>query len=648
MITKRTLFACLLLCATAAQAQLQSWGSYPPLPGLSAGSTPSAEAPLAMLEQRQAPAVSNWLGQQDVLSRAVLARLAARTALAARLQALAQAVAQPALMLEWPESIVYALSGNDGRSRVLLRQQNTGAERVLYIAAPEQQILALVLAPERDKLIVVARSQTVGKQAYLVALSDANADVDVISGLPPTSVAAQDVCWSSDGKSVFYRSWRSGKMELRRHVLGQAPVSDRSLLEGSEKMLQLAAADTLTLSQTPASNFALLTQQSAAGRSYFLSQQAGLQAAKASWQQVATPADQVVAATESAGMLYFVTAKGRSPTRIEQLDLRMPQLQLRKASIFLKNSQFPIEALVVNKDALFWHTIEAGVSHLYRAPLKGASKDASEEVSLPIAGKLSELALAADGVSLQFRLEGGNVPALTYRLTADRQLLSQQLPGQVAGVFPGLESKSIELPAADGAKLLLTLYAAPELQLDGSHPLLLMPVPVGIDFDPTRLAWIERQGVVALLAERVPAQPSQRSADIIAAANYLIRAGYTVPARLLGQETRPGQTGLITAVLQRPELFAAVSLADPELAQSGGKAKTTWPYQALRGGLGYPAILFTLAEPVSPATLKLVAGLQILSTSRQKPVLLSTKASAADNWAFLLWQAGDKTMGLMP
>jgi prolyl oligopeptidase len=170
--------------------------------------------------------------------------------------------------------------------------------------------------------------------------------------------------------------------------------------------------------------------------------------------------------------------------------------------------------------------------------------------------------------------------------------------------------------------------------------------------------------------------------DFIATAEYLVKKGYTSPARIGIWGGSAGGILVGRAMTERPDLFAAVvsSVGDidtvrAELTPNGvpnipefGTHKTEAGFRALlamstyehiRDGVKYPAVLFThgVNDPRVEVwqSMKGAARFQA-ATASGKPVLLlldydaghgigDTKAKRqreqTDVMAFLLWQFGD-------
>jgi prolyl oligopeptidase len=169
--------------------------------------------------------------------------------------------------------------------------------------------------------------------------------------------------------------------------------------------------------------------------------------------------------------------------------------------------------------------------------------------------------------------------------------------------------------------------------------------------------------------------------DFIDCAEWLVARGYTRPERLAGQGGSAGGIPTGGALVQRPDLWAAMLMHVPmtnalraELTENGppnipefGSVATEDGFRALylidsyvkvEDGVSYPAVLLTTglndSRVVPWMATKMAARLQHATTSG-KPVLLrvdpdaghgqgTTKlqeeAEMADILAFLLWQFG--------
>ena len=142
--------------------------------------------------------------------------------------------------------------------------------------------------------------------------------------------------------------------------------------------------------------------------------------------------------------------------------------------------------------------------------------------------------------------------------------------------------------------------------------------------------------------------------DFFAAAEYLIAAGYTRPARLAIMGGSNGGLLVGAALTQRPDLFQAVACEYPLLdmiryhdfllgkawvpeygsAEDAKQFEVLYkysPYQHVDKGAKYPAVLFVTGDSdtrVAPLHARKMAALMQASTSSDRPILLryDTKA----------------------
>ncbi|MCC6320809.1 MAG: S9 family peptidase [Phycisphaerales bacterium] len=258
----------------------------------------------------------------------------------------------------------------------------------------------------------------------------------------------------------------------------------------------------------------------------------------------------------------------------------------------------------------------------------------------------------------------------------------------------------------DGTKVSMFIVHRKGLKLDGNNPTVLngyggFNVSESPFFSPTLFTWFEDGGVFALPNLRGGGEYGEEwhkggmlgnkqnvFDDFIAAAEWLIQNGYTSPKRLA--ITGGSNGGLLTGacVTQRPDLFGAVVIGVPLLDMlryqhflmakywtpeygsvdhpEKGEEMFNYirkysPYQNIKPGTKYPAILLTAGENDSRVhplhARKMAAALQAATASDQaeKPVLLWVDREAghgqgkplnlrirdaADQRMFLMWQLG--------
>jgi prolyl oligopeptidase len=208
--------------------------------------------------------------------------------------------------------------------------------------------------------------------------------------------------------------------------------------------------------------------------------------------------------------------------------------------------------------------------------------------------------------------------------------------------------------------------------LDGDNPTILYGyggygISLSPYFDASASLWLDQGGVYAIANLRGGGEYGEEwhragnltnkqnvFDDFIAAAEYMVEAGYTRPARLAIMGGSNGGLLMGAALTQRPDLFRAVvsfvgiyDMLRVELDPNGAFNVTEFgtvsdpaqfealyaysPYHRVVDGTAYPAVLLVTGDHdgrVNPAhSRKMVARLQA-ATSSGLPVLLRTSAKA--------------------
>jgi prolyl oligopeptidase len=244
------------------------------------------------------------------------------------------------------------------------------------------------------------------------------------------------------------------------------------------------------------------------------------------------------------------------------------------------------------------------------------------------------------------------------------------------------------------------------VKTDGSAPALLtgyggFQVALTPDFRSSMYPWLEHGGVYAVANLRGGSEYGEawhRAGmklkkqnvfdDFIAAAEYLVREGYTNPDKLVIQGGSNGGLLVGAALTQRPDLFRAVVCAVPLLdmvryhkfgsgqtwVEEYGSAedpeqfaalRAYSPYHHVRDGVAYPAVLMVSADSddrVDPMhARKFAAALQHASAGGQTLLYVEHNAGhggadlirasvekIADEYAFALAQVSAPRTGAAP
>jgi prolyl oligopeptidase len=321
------------------------------------------------------------------------------------------------------------------------------------------------------------------------------------------------------------------------------------------------------------------------------------------------------------------------------------------------------------------------------------------EIALPTLGSLFGTGAEWDGGELFYGFSSYTVPPGVYRL--DLATEAEELWRQVeADVDPSrFEVRQVAVTSRDGTEVSMFLVHRAGLARDGRNPVYLtgyggFNISLTPAFSRSLLLWLERGGVVAVPNIRgggeygeswhqagMLGRKQNSFDDFIAAAEWLVREGYTTPQRLAVAGGSNGGLLMGAVLTQRPDLFRAVviqvPLLDmlryhrfliarlwiPEYGSAEDPEQFAWlraysPYHHVRDGVTYPAVLLATAESdtrVDPMhARKMTARLQAATRSTH-PVLLRLESRAGhgagkplnkvleeltDTWTFVFSELG--------
>ncbi len=290
----------------------------------------------------------------------------------------------------------------------------------------------------------------------------------------------------------------------------------------------------------------------------------------------------------------------------------------------------------------------------------------TDEVPLPPFHAASVSRLGEDGATLT--LASFTVPETRYRLdpeTLERERMEPPRPD-----YDGADVlvEQVWYASKDGTRAPMYVMRPKDAPLDGDLPLLLhgyggFNVSLAPSFRAQAAVWVEAGGVFAVATlrgggefgedwHRAGMLENKQNVfdDFIASAEWLVENGYTNPDRLAIMGGSNGGLLVASAFTQRPELFRAVFCGFPDLdmvrfhefvetnnmpalLEYGNAAlpeqfaflRRYSPYQAVRDGTPYPAVMFTqgdLDTRVPPLQARKMAARVQAATSSGLPVIL--------------------------
>jgi len=393
--------------------------------------------------------------------------------------------------------------------------------------------------------------------------------------------------------------------------------------------------------------------------------------------------------------LYVIIAKGAPNGKIVAVDLAQPSIA--NAQVVVPESDTIIQGIFAAKDALYItarHGVNGSIERL--AYTEGATP---QPLALPYGGAVYGVDANPTLPGILVGIDSWIVSPTLFAFDGTAFSDTKLIPKNPAD-YSNIEAREVMVPSTDGAMIPVSILLRKDLALDGSHPTWYegygaYGISIDPSFVPSRLAWLERGGIIAFAHVRGGGEfgeswhnAGRKSTkqhtidDMVATARYLIDNKYTSPQHLAVRGTSAGGISVGGSIVQHPELFGAAidnvgmtALLRFQTTQGGpanipefGDVTTQdgfnylyaiSPYDHVVNGTKYPAVLGItgINDPRVPSWIvgEMIARLQAASNSG-KPILLRVDYDAghglgssraqleqlrADEWTFLLWQLGD-------
>ena len=398
------------------------------------------------------------------------------------------------------------------------------------------------------------------------------------------------------------------------------------------------------------------------------------------------------------GQLYLQVDKDAPKRKIVAAPIATPES--RAWTTVIPEGDTPIEgaSLVAGRIGVLSLKDVASVVRLYA--LDGTLE---RDVPMPGLGSASGLVGRFDRPELFYSFTSPLSPATTFVYDAATNTSRPINPPKLTFDPARFQTERVFYTSKDGTRVPMFITRRRDLAKDGKNPAMLyasggFAASTTPGFRPDVIAWVEQGGVYAVANIRGGGEYGEEwhragqferkqnvFDDFIAAAEYLIREGYTSPAKLA---INGGSNGglLVGAVMtQRPELFGVavpqVGVLDmlrydaftggaAWITEYGGASSDTAAFRYLRAysplhnvkvGTCYPATLLTTADHddrvVPSHSYKFAATMQKSQSAVpgcEKPVLLRVEAQGShgyrpldrriaefsDIWAFTAYHLG--------
>lgn len=365
--------------------------------------------------------------------------------------------------------------------------------------------------------------------------------------------------------------------------------------------------------------------------------------------------------------LYLLTNHQAPNNRLVRVDLKRPQPE--NWTEVIPHAEHLLRDYARIEGKLYVVYLESVASKIRVFEQDGTP---SGQIDLPdmISARISP----AKGGKARLRLTGHILPSTSFDLDLKNGERTLWKASDVPFEATGFEVRQVWFESKDETRVPMYLVHRKDLEPTGDHPTLLygyggFNVALAPRFDASAAVWIENGGIYAVANLRGGSEFGEnwhRSGmlenkqnvfdDFLAAAEWLIEQRYTNPEKLAIRGASNGGLLVASAMTQRPDLFRAVYCGLPDLDMLGfftftktnnmpalleyGDAsredhfqflRRYSPYQAIRDGVRYPAVLLTsgdLDTRVPPLQArKMAARLQAASSSGY-PVILRYDARA--------------------
>ena len=330
--------------------------------------------------------------------------------------------------------------------------------------------------------------------------------------------------------------------------------------------------------------------------------------------------------------LYFRTNAGAPRGRLVTLEARRPSLPPRE--IVAERQQTLVGASMIGSRIVLAYLSDARtVAQL--VDLKGVDKG---DVPLPGIGSAAGFGGKGGDPETFFSFSSFTAPPIVYRFNVETGETSVFAQPRLAFDPANFVTEQVFYPSKDGTQIPMFLVRRKDVAAAGKPAPTLLYGYGGFNlsqtpsFSPTRLAWVEQGGVLAIANLRGGGEYGKAwhdagrlsnkqnvFDDFIAAGEYLKAQGYTGPDQLAIEGRSNGGLLVGAVVNQRPDLFAAalpgVGVMDmlrfdrftagrywvddyghPDREPDFRNLLSYSPYHNIREGQAYPAILVTTAD----------------------------------------------------
>jgi prolyl oligopeptidase len=657
------------------------------------------------LEPPTDPEVRQWSAQQNARTRAYLDRLPTRPAIAERLTQLYGGASNRFSSLVFRAGVLFAMKSQPPKAQSFLvtlgSPEDSGSARVIVDPNeldPTGSTTIDFYVPSLDGKRVAVSLSRGGTEDGSVSVFDVATGAKLPDVIPRVNgaTAGGSVAWNADGTGFWYTRYpREGErppqdlnfyQQIYFHRLGLPTAQDEYAV--GKQFPRIAE---VALRTSADGKYVLARVANGDGGDFFHF----MLLPDGQWHQTTRFSDRTSEAAFGAdGTLYLLSRKDAPMGKV--IALAPPSYTIAQAKTLLTATRSSIEDFVAVGQHLYVHYMSGGPSKLFDVVAGKPDKP----IDIPAVSSVGQLVAAGD--QLLFENQSFVEPSAWYRYDpATGQVKKTALMQTSPATFSDVEVVRQTAISKDGSHVPMTILRRKGTKLDGTNPTLLYAYGgYGLSQTPNfavrRRFWLDHGGVWVIANIRGGSEFGDNwheqgrltkkqnvFDDFIACAEFLVKARYTSPDKLVIEGRSNGGLLMGAALTQRPDLFRAVvsyvgiyDMLRVETFPNGvfnitefGSVKEKDQFQALyayspyhrvKDGADYPAVLFLTGDNdgrVDPMnSRKMTARLQA-ATHSGRPILLRTSANSghgigaalndrveqdADQFSFLFDQLGMK------
>jgi prolyl oligopeptidase len=626
--------------------------------------------PYRWLEDESRPEVRAWVEDQNARTRAALDAAPGRARIRERLETFLSIGTISPPVTRGGRLFHSRREGRTNQPILYVREGANGVDRPLLDPNPLSEDGAVALDwsyVSRDGRLLAYGISEGGSERSTLRIRDVASGADLEDRIPGTRACS--VAWEPSGSGFYYTRYPApgsvpeGEENYHRHVfhhtLGADPAGDPHVFgEGR------AADDWPNVSISNDGRWLVVEEAQGWTRSeVYLKDLRG----SGGFVPVVEGANALYSVEALDDLLVIHTNEGAPTYRVFTADPGRPGRE--SWTEIIPAGEDVLQSVGAVGGRLVAHYLRAASSRLRIFSLAGTLED---EIELPALGSIYAITGEWDRSEMYYGFISFTVPPRVYR--RDLETRASALWGSVASPVDegAFQIEQVRFPSRDGTPVTMFIIHPRGIRKDGSHPCLLtgyggFGISMTPGFDRDAFLWHERNGIMAIANLRGGGEYGEdwhRAGmldkkqnvfdDFIAAAEFLIREGYTQPAKLAIQGGSNGGLLVGAALTQRPDLFRAVvcqvPLLDmlryhqfriarlwiPEYGSPEDPEQFAWllaysPYHRVREGTPYPAVLLATAESdsrVDPMHARKMAARLQAASAGDRPILLRLESRA--------------------